>query len=346
MIVSYVYNNKAMLELPYTSAGKTLDNDQTTGSFINPQDLDDNLDILYSNAHSSSQDFDSIVRYQGIKSSEVLIKDRIGSSLLDNRATVVKVSPFETSSTTLFLGLANGKLLKVENANSENPIWRSIKRFNGSISSIRFGNDENEILVTFHNYGVKSIWYSNDSGLSWMDKEGDFPDIPVKDILMNPLNNDEVIIATELGIWTANNFKDASPSWVQANNGMSSVKVTSLELRIEDNTVLATTYGRGMFTGKFTTATASVDAVLTEGKTVSIYPTVSKGDFTISAKNTLGATKAIIFDINGKQVYEKTIDFTTTNKQKFSVNLKSGIYMVNLTDQNNVKSSNKIIIEQ
>jgi hypothetical protein len=179
-----------------------------------------------------------------------------------------------------------------------------------------------------------------------MDKEGDFPDIPVKDILMNPLNNDEVIIATELGIWTADNFKDTSPSWVQANNGMSSVKVTSLELRTEDNTVLATTYGRGMFTGKFTTATASVDADLTEGKTVSIYPTVSKGDFTISAKNTLGATKAIIFDINGKQVYEKTIDFTTTNKQKFSVNLKSGIYMVNLTDQNNVKSSNKIIIEQ
>jgi len=39
MIVSYVYNNKAMLELPYTGAGKTLDNDQTTGSFINPQDL-------------------------------------------------------------------------------------------------------------------------------------------------------------------------------------------------------------------------------------------------------------------------------------------------------------------
>ena len=346
MIVSYVYNNKAMLNLPYTGAGKTLDNDQTTGSFINPQDLDDNLDILYSNAHSSSQDFDSIVRYQGIKSSEVLIKDRIGSYLLDNRASVVKVSPFETSSTTLFLGLANGKLLKVENANSENPIWRSIKRFNGSVSSIRFGNDENEILLTFHNYGVKSIWYSIDGGLSWMDKEGDFPDIPVKDILMNPLNNDEVIIATELGIWTANNFKDASPSWVQANNGMSSVKVTSLELRTEDNTVLATTYGRGMFTGKFTTATASVDADLTEGKTVSIYPTVSKGDFTIFAKNTLGTTKATIFDINGKQVYEKTIDFTTSNKQEFSVNLNSGIYMVNLIDQNNIKSSNKIIIEQ
>lgn len=346
MIVSYVYNNKAMLELPYTGAGKRLDNDQTTGSFINPQDLDDNLDILYANANSSSQDFDSIVRYQGIKSSQVLIKDRIGSNLLDNRATVVKVSPFETSSTTLFLGLANGKVLKVENANSENPTWRNLKRFNGSVSSIRFGNDENEILVTFHNYGVQSIWSSNNGGTSWMSKEGDFPDIPVKDILMNPLNNDQVIIGTELGVWTTYNFKDDSPTWVQANNGMSSVKVTSLELRTEDNTVLATTYGRGMFTGKFTAATASIDDVLVNNKAVTIYPTVSNGNFTVFAKNTLGMTKATIFDINGKQVYEKAIDFTTNDKQQVSVNLNTGVYMVNVIDENNRKTSSKIIIEQ
>ena len=346
MIVSYVYNNKAMLELPYTGAGKTLDNDQTTGSFINPQDLDDNLDILYSNAHSSSQDFDSIVRYQGIKSSEVLIKDRIGSSLLDNRATVVKVSPFETSSTTLFLGLANGKLLKVENANSENPIWRSIKRFNGSISSIRFGNDENEILATIHNYGVQSIWSSNNGGTSWMSKEGDFPDIPVKDILMNPLNNDQVIIATQLGVWATYNFKDDAPTWMQTNNGMSSVKVTSLDLRIADNTILASTFGRGMFTGKFTAATASIDDVLVNNNAVTIYPTVSNGNFTIVAKTKLGVTKATIFDINGKQVYKRTLDFTTTDKQQVSVNLNTGVYMVNVMDENNRKTSSKIIIEQ
>lgn len=345
MIVSYVYNVKSVLDLPYTGNGKSLDSDQSTGSFINPQDLDDNLDILYANAHSSSQSFDSIARYQGIKTTEVLVKDRIGNSLMDNRASVVKVSPFQTTSTTLFLGLANGKLIKVENANSENPTWRIIKRFNGVVSSIRFGNDENEILVTFHNYGIKSVWYSTDGGTSWMDKEGDFPDIPVKDILMNPLNNNQVIIGTELGIWTSYNFKDDSPTWVQANNGMSNVKVTSLELRRADNTVLASTYGRGMFTGKFTAATASIDDVLANNKTVAIYPTVSDGNFTVFAKNKLGKAKINIFDIKGRQVYKRNIDFTTNNKQEVSVNLNTGIYMVNLIDENHKKTSSKIIIE-
>jgi len=346
MIVSYVYNNKALLQLPYTGSGKTLDNDSSTGSFVNPQDLDDNLDILYANAHSSSQNFDSIVRYQGIKTTEALVKDRIGNFNMDNKATVVKVSPFQTTSTTLFLGLANGKILKVENANSENPTWRNLKRFNGSVSSIRFGNDENEILATIHNYGVQSIWSSNNGGTSWMSKEGDFPDIPVKDILMNPLNNDQVIIATQLGVWATYNFKDDAPTWMQTNNGMSSVKVTSLDLRIADNTILASTFGRGMFTGKFTAATASIDDVLVNNNAVTIYPTVSNGNFTIVAKTKLGVTKATIFDINGKQVYKRTLDFTTTDKQQVSVNLNTGIYMVNVMDENNRKTSSKIIIEQ
>ena len=346
MIVSYVYNNKALLQLPYTGSGKTLDNDSSTGSFVNPQDLDDNLDILYANAHSSSQNFDSIVRYQGIKTTEALVKDRIGNFNMDNKATVVKVSPFQTTSTTLFLGLANGKILKVENANSENPTWRNLKRFNGSVSSIRFGNDENEILATIHNYGVQSIWSSNNGGTSWMSKEGDFPDIPVKDILMNPLNNDQVIIATQLGVWATYNFKDDAPTWMQTNNGMSSVKVTSLDLRIADNTILASTFGRGMFTGKFTAATASIDDVLVNNNAVTIYPTVSNGNFTVVAKTKLGETKATIFDINGKQVYKRTLDFTTTDKQQVSVNLNTGVYMVNVMDENNRKTSSKIIIEQ
>ena len=345
MIVSYIYNVKRLLNLPYTGNGKSLDNDQSTGSFINPQDLDDNLDILYANANSNSQDFDSIARYQGIKTTESLVKDRIGNSLMQDRASVVKVSPFGTTSTTLLLGLADGKLIKVENANSENSTWTNIKMFNGVVSSIRFGNNENEILVTLHNYGVQSVWYSVNGGISWMDKEGDFPDIPVKDILMNPLNNNQVIIGTELGVWTTYNFKDDSPTWVQANNGMSNVKVTSLELRIADNTVLASTYGRGMFTGKFTAATASIDDVLANNKTVTIYPTVSKGNFTVFAKSSLGKTKMSIFDISGRQVYTSNINFRDTEKQTVSINVASGIYFVNLVDENGRKSANKIIIE-
>ena len=170
------------------------------------------------------------------------------------------------------------------------------------------------------------------------------PDLPVKAILQNPLNDKEVIIGTDLGVWKTTDFSIAAPVWTQSYNGMNSVKVTDLDVR-DDNKVFASTYGRGVFSGQFTDATASVDDVLAGKKEFTIYPTVSKGNFTLQAKNTLGKTRMDIFDINGKQVYNQNVDFSSETKQEISVRLNAGVYIVNVIDENNKKSSSKIIIE-
>ncbi|WP_232455882.1 T9SS type A sorting domain-containing protein [Polaribacter sp. SA4-10] len=90
---------------------------------------------------------------------------------------------------------------------------------------------------------------------------------------------------------------------------------------------------------------ASIDKVINGMKLFSVYPTISKGNFTIFGKNTLGKSKIQIVDVNGKKVYQNTINFNKEEKQEISVNLNTGIYMVNLIDENNKKSSSKIIIE-
>jgi hypothetical protein len=348
MIVAYTRNTKSRINLPYTGAGTELDSDQTTGSFINPGDLDDNLDILYSNGSDKDGAFHNLIRYSGIKSGQTLAKETLTNGLLNGKSTAFKVSPFTTTSTKLFVGTDTNRVLKIENANTATPTWTNIAGAGfpaGSISAIEFGATENEIMVTFHNYGVISIWFTIDGGTNWTSKEGDFPDIPVKAIIMNPLNNDEVIIGTQLGVWRTSNFKDASPKWSQSYNGMSNVKVTSFSLRAADNMVMASTFGRGMFTGQFATGVASVDDVANDSKVFTMYPTVSSGEFTVFAKNTLGKTKLQLFNINGKEVYSKQIDFTEQSKQQISVNLASGVYIVNLIDANNKKATSKVIIK-
>ncbi|MFT4804762.1 MAG: photosystem II stability/assembly factor-like uncharacterized protein [Psychroserpens sp.] len=92
-------------------------------------------------------------------------------------------------------------------------------------------------------------------------------------------------------------------------------------------------------------ATASIDEVLKGNKVFTIYPTISNGNFTLFAENTLGLTKIKIVDIAGRQVYKKEINFASNSKQEISVNLKAGVYIVNLIDANNKKGSNKIVIE-
>ena len=68
--------------------------------------------------------------------------------------------------------------------------WSNItgSRIFGQCIGCRIWKDENHIFVTFHNYGVENIFYSEDGGQSWTEKEGNLPDIPVRCILQNPLS--------------------------------------------------------------------------------------------------------------------------------------------------------------
>jgi len=325
LITSFTGNNYRRFSLPNPVFGATIVNDGATGSFINPADLDDNLEILYTNGTSTSGF--SVSMFDGVDKSNPT-RTELTDSRMTSSPTAITVSPFVTSSTNLFVGTAGGQLFKIVNANTTRAAWTDITgdEFVGSISDVQFGANQNEILVTFHNYGVKSIWYSANGGGTWVSKEGDFPDLPVKAILMNPLNNDEVIIGTDLGVWRTSNFKATNPTWKQAQNGMKNVKVTSFDLRTSDQTVVASTYGRGLFTGKFTATPLGIaeNAISTQ---LSVFPNPSQGVFTVKSDLILGETTVEVYDIAGKKVYQETHNFKT-NQQLDLRNLKAGVYVL------------------
>jgi len=312
---------------------------ENSGSFVNVAELDDNMDILYTNASTSTGL--KIARISDVNGSHP--RSNITSDLLLGSPTALKASPYTTASSTLFVGTTRGNVFKVENANAT-PTWTNIRgdQFFGSVSAINFGENEDEIMVTFHNYGVISIWFTQDGGATWMNKEGDFPDIPVKDIMMNPLLNDEVIIATDLGVWMTADFDVATPHWVRSQNGMQNVIVTSFDLRTADNTVLASTYGRGLFTGQFNAEPAGITAnELSEA--IQIYPTVSNGDVYIKANTSFVNTAVNIFDVQGKRVYTSSLDLDHSAKQ-IHLNLQTGIYFVKFSNAGLI-ATKRIIIE-
>jgi hypothetical protein len=331
-------NTFIRLDLPFTGAGQILIQ-ENSGTFVNQAELDDNLNILFSNA-TTGTNF-RISKITNILTSAP-VRTNLANALLNRPPTTMKVSPYTTSSTSLYVGTDTGSLLKVANADASSQTWTNIgsPQFVGSISSIDFGTSEQEIVVTFHNYGVISIWFTEDGGTTWQNKEGDFPDIPVKAVMVNPFLEDEVILGTDLGVWQTNNFRDSSPTWTQSDSGMNNVKVTSFDLRTTDKTVLASTYGRGLFTGKFTQFTLATDENTFNQNSISIYPTVSEGNFTITSTS-VNKVDMQIFDITGKRVYNKQIDLS--NNFNANISLNKGVYFVHFL-KNNFKESHKIII--
>tara|TARA_R110002050_G_scaffold221792_2_gene357650 strand:- start:317 stop:3940 length:3624 start_codon:yes stop_codon:yes gene_type:complete len=244
---AYVYNS-----FYHSSNGglsfSSINSDQNTGRFINPSDLDDNQNILY-----TYQSLTSLYRVTGFQSSNPVVSTLNITSLLSS-ASCLKVSPYTTSSSKLFVGTTGGRLYRIANANAT-PTKTEITGSSfptGSISSIEFGQTEQQIIVTFSNYGVTSIWYTSNGGTSWASKEGNLPDMPVRWALFNPLNYNEVIVATEVGVWSTSTFATATPTWTASNSGLANVRVDMLQTRTSDNAVIAATHGRGLFSSTFT----------------------------------------------------------------------------------------------
>ena len=345
-IRNYVYNSG--INLRFLNANGSLGANVTissegasNGAFINPQALDSNLDILYSNYQSGADP--GIRRYSGIKSSGTLSATTLVDAELVTSVTALTVSPYTTASSTLLVGDRLGNIILIENANGS-PTWTEIanRQIVGSASDVEFGESEDDIFVTVHNYGVNNVWYTSDGGANWEAKDGDLPDLPVKAILQNPLNTEQVIIGTELGVWFTENFSSANPNWRQAYNGMSNVKVLDLDLR-DDNMVFAATHGRGVFSGMFTPDFLSVEEN-TLASDLTLYPTVSNGEITISSKSNLGKLNLAVYNLSGQLVYSSALDMSSNSKKQLSLDLSSGLYLAKFS-QGNFAETKKFIIK-
>lgn len=319
------------------------------GSFINPADYDDVNNVLYSNNGGNSVTTATLaadLQPQSVGGVFQGTRETITISLLNGSSNIthLRVSPYNPtpSQRVLFVGTSTGNIIK---RTLFNEIDITNPGATGAVSSIEVGASDDELLATYSNYGVVSVWYSSDGGTTWENKEGNLPDMPVRWSLFNPLDRKEVILATEAGIWRTSDITDATPVWGPVSTGMGNVRVDMLQYRATDNMVLAATHGRGMFTSVFTATPASVDDVLTDKKVFTVYPTISDGNFNVYAKNDLGNSNLSIFNLSGKQVYSSALNFTAKSNQEVSVNLRSGVYIVNLIDENNRKSSSKIIIK-
>ncbi|WP_051205259.1 T9SS type A sorting domain-containing protein [Salinimicrobium xinjiangense] len=354
-IANLVYNDLIVLyNYDKSEYGLIANNEDRDGFFINPQALDSNLDKLFSNGPKGTlYRYDNLTDLTSIGDDGITNNDPVAprksfkNSLLNTSISAITVSPYTTTSSTVMLGLINGKLLRIENADGDpaNANWKDItgSQFVGSISDVEFGSSEDELYVTFYNYGVRSIWYTanaTSSNPTWVNKEGDLPDLPVLTILPNPLNKNEVIIGTELGVWATDNFNSSSPSWVQSYNGMSDVKVTDLDLKKGNNVVYAASYGRGMFSGLFKTAQEEAEErgeVIVEDNLLMVYPSVSGGSYNLISGQDSPNIEIYVYNIQGRLLKVIKLPLEANDPKEFDLATEaSGMYILRIEGPNGV----------
>jgi hypothetical protein len=237
-ISSYQYNSYNLLDANgnYTA---TLVPFGTEGYFLNPADYDSQNNILYTFRNSN---YFTRVRNVGSTNN----RDDLGLYIPGPSFIKVAKGP-----NTLFVGTYSGSVHKVTNTHLTSATPTLINYgigMTGTISSIDVGANDDTLLVVLSNYGVQSVWYTSNGGTSWVNKDNaTLPDMPIRYGIFNPLNTNQVMLATSLGVWATSNFLDTSPTWFPINTKLAHVSCDWLHYRSSDGQVAVGTHGRGMF---------------------------------------------------------------------------------------------------
>ena len=244
-VLSYVYNNFLSTTDNWVNARRLI-SERSTGLFINPADLDYVNNFLFSCKGAGT--------IYGFDLSNAASNPRsISFTNLTNGvpSCIYAYKRKSNGKSRLLVGTEGGDMVVSDGNHSYSNTYKKISTgFNtGYISSIYSHNKSDDtLLVTLSNYGIKNIYLTTNGGITWKSIDGNLPDIPVWDIVTNIKKVGAAIIATEIGIFSCENIFGKVPLWKPANNGMGSVKVRTLKYRTSDQTIMAATHGRGIFT--------------------------------------------------------------------------------------------------
>ncbi len=344
-MTSYYYNNYYLFR-----NGAFINNvsNWSSGTFVSPADYDPRLKILYCNpVDYLGNHSDRLLRLENLESNPTgtYVNLNTGTQVI---FTALKLSPFSPDGkSTLFLGTESGRLFVVREAQSNSPAVTEIGGNNfpaASISCVETGQSENTLLVTFSNYGVSSVWLTTDGGQNWQEIEGNLPDMPVRWAIFHPQNDRQVLLATETGVWECANPGEVPVKWFPHNDGMANVRVDMLRVRESDNTVLAATHGRGLFTMTWDVISGKEEpAVSSPG----VYPNPSQGRVFITTNiPTTGRVVITVTDLTGKTV--QGVDaMAAAGLFRRSINLESlpkGNYLVSVSAAGNPVMTNKVVL--
>ncbi|MGK0365221.1 MAG: hypothetical protein ACI85O_002286 [Saprospiraceae bacterium] len=215
------------------------------GQFVNISDYDNDANILY----AQTEDGD-LYRYkiEGSNDNPIVSTGTGSISALHADPNVAN---------RLYVGSGGGRVYRIDNAHEgANVSSVQLTQVTGTILSIdvEMGNPDH-LIVAGGNFGLtNNIWETFDGGDTWVGVEGtavgNLPNVPVNWAIFNPANASQAMIATEIGVWATDNLDGENTVWYPPvpGRGTPLVRTDMLQVRTSDLTVLAATYGRGMFT--------------------------------------------------------------------------------------------------
>ena len=363
---------------------KGLTTDGTTGewgefvtNFLVDQDNSQNLyyvnyNRLFRTTSASTVDSTTWTELTGV-SAAVNPGNPTGGINVGIRGLAVSRGPYNTNH-VLYIGTTSGKIFRLNDPQNALATAAPVDITppgmvaGSNVQDIAVNpNYDNEIMAVVSNYGVISVWWTNNAKSAtptWKNAEGNLslPSfrsaaiVVKKDAGNNPVT--EYYVGTSVGLYSAVNIATTlsgggSPTWQREGGSVLNFAVIqSIAYRPVDNVMVLGTHGNGMYytflgTPNFIpNQVTAVNNPVTNDKNFIryVYPTVSNGPIQYRIGNMFTIKKITIqlYNTAGQQVFRKETGYSDGSIDVSK--LSSGTYILSIySDDEKYRDVKKII---
>jgi photosystem II stability/assembly factor-like uncharacterized protein len=204
--------------------------------------------------------------------------------------------------------------------------------------------DENTVYVTLSGYRYNNylphVFRSANGGSGWQDITGNLPDAPANDIIVDPLLDSTLYLATDFGVFITRNL---GQDWSMLGDDLPNVPIVDLDFHQPTRMLIAATYGRSMYTFDLDQLVNITDDLPGAIEVNLKYPNPFNIKYPVTIEGAEGKDYTLIISLlNGQRVSIMNI---RSNTQVFiPQNLATGLYLISVSDASGVLKSEKILI--
>ncbi|OEJ99489.1 FlgD immunoglobulin-like domain containing protein [Roseivirga misakiensis] len=277
-----------------------------------------------------------------------------------NTGIISAVQVSTTPENIVYYGTSTGRVFKITNAHTDvyevEEITADSFPTDGFIRSIAIDpTNADEVLVSFSNYGIPSIFRSTDGGDTFEDVSGSLEENPsgegngpsVRWVTIVPQNDGTKLYyaATSTGLYGTSTLDGQSTNWsIEGPDAIGNAVVNMIDYRRIDGKVVAATHGRGMFTSSITNVVPPEPINGSDGfELTNVYPNPFSDLVTINVN--LPETNLLlirIYDSAGNQIrsisgglgFIGENDFFWDGTNTLGNPVQDGVYLIRITYQN------------
>jgi hypothetical protein len=185
----------------------------------------------------------------------------------DSTANITAIAISKTPANRLYYGTNRGKIYRIDNANSGNPVPVNISSstlpLNAYVSCIAIDpSNADKVLLVFSNYNIYSLFYTSDGGTTWAKVAGNLEantagtgvGASLRWASIMPLTNGTAyFVATSTGVYATDTLNGLATVWTQqGTSNLGSVVCDVIVSRSSDGLVVIGTHGNGIYTATLT----------------------------------------------------------------------------------------------